>query len=170
MYYKIKNKECEVYKQLHEMRLNELKIEKENVSAICEKTGLTFDNYLGLHGQQNFNRVAQYDGFEFLETEKVDLKIWKRHPQHLSIWIPNKRTKQGREMDQFISNGLRGSVYNQVFKILKCKHHSKFVLPYVEVCKEIVLIYLGEDYDLIDENIIEITKKEFYSILEQAKS
>lgn len=73
-------------------------------------------------------------------------------------------------MEMFISNGLQGSNYQTVFKILKCVRLTRFVLPYVEICEEIILIYLGEDYDLKDENLIEITKKEFYSILEQSET
>ena len=53
MYYKIVNKESEVYQRLHEMRTNELQIEKDNVSTIESKTGLKFESYLGRTGQQN---------------------------------------------------------------------------------------------------------------------
>jgi hypothetical protein len=34
MYYKIENKECEVYKKLHEMRTFELQLDEENLSKI----------------------------------------------------------------------------------------------------------------------------------------
>ena len=34
MYYKIENKECEVYKKLHELRTKELLISEENKQAI----------------------------------------------------------------------------------------------------------------------------------------
>lgn len=37
MYYKIENKECEVYKQLHELRKKEIQISKDNETAIEEK-------------------------------------------------------------------------------------------------------------------------------------
>ena len=37
MYYKIENKECEVYKKLHQMRTEEIQIGKENEKAIEEK-------------------------------------------------------------------------------------------------------------------------------------
>lgn len=73
MYYKIENKECEVYKKLHQMRTEEIQIGKENEKAIEEKTGLKFESYLGRSGQQNFSRTTEYFGFKFAEPQKVDL-------------------------------------------------------------------------------------------------
>jgi len=73
MYYKIENKESEVYKKLHEQRTKEEQMELKNTASIIEKTGLNFTNFLGRRGQQNFRRVTSYSGFEFIEPEKVDL-------------------------------------------------------------------------------------------------
>lgn len=77
MYYKIENKESEVYKKLYELRKKEIQFEKDNVKAIEEKTGLTWESFLGYAGQQNFNRVTQFTGFNFKEIDKIDSKIWK---------------------------------------------------------------------------------------------
>ena len=162
MYYKIDNKECEVYKKLHALRLKELKIEADNITAIEEKTGLKFTTFLGNSGQQNWRRVTEYDGFKFTEPDKVDPKIWKKHSEHEGIFIPNRKTKLGREMAEFILNGLNGSRYDSVFKILKIEHGRKFSFPYVSVVGEIIIIFLGDSTDEPkDKNIIEITKREF---------
>ena len=161
MYYKIVNKESEVYQKLHEMRTNELQIEKDNVSAIESKTGLKFDSYLGHTGQQNFWRVTQYSGFKFTEPQKVDLKVWKQDSLHKDIFVPNRKTKLGREMAEFLSNGLKGSSYNKVFQILSIPRPSRFVFPFIEIFGETIGLYLGEEQRPTDENIVEITSKEF---------
>lgn len=168
MYYKIENKESDVYVKLHDMRTKELQIEKDNEKAIEEKTGLKWNTFLGYPGQQNFRRTTQFSGFKFTEPEKVDLKIWKEHSEHKGYFIPNRRTKIGREMSEFLWNGLKGSRYDILFEILGIKHARSFVFPFVEIGNDdIIVIYLHKEYQLDNENIIEITKKEFEAILEE---
>jgi len=164
MYYKIVNKESEAFKKLHELRTNELQIEKDNVSAIESKTGLKFESYLGNTGQQNFWRVTQYSGFKFTEHQKVDLKVWKQDSSHKDIFVPNRKTKLGREMAEFLSNGLKGSTYWKVFEILSIPRPSRFTFPFVEIFGETIGLYLGDEQQPNDENIIEITSKEFETL------
>lgn len=164
MYYKITNKECKVYKDLHELRTKEIQISKDNIAAIEERTGLKWDIYIGRSGQQNFRRTTEYEGFGFLDTEKVDLKIWRKLPSNHTIYIPNKRTKAGREMAEFITNGLKGSSYDQVFDILKLPCLRKFTFPFVEIVGDVIVIYLGDGHEPKDENLIEITKTEFNAL------
>ena len=164
MYYKIVNKESEVYQKLHKMRTKELQISKDNISAIESKTGLKFETYLGHTGQQNFSRVTQYFGFKFTEPEKVDLKIWKRDSKHNDIFVPNRKTKLGREMSEFLSNGLKGGHYGDVFEILSIQRPVRFIFPFVEIYNDTIGIFLGEDYKISDENVIEITSKEFETL------
>lgn len=165
MYYKIENKECDVYAELHALRTYEKQIEKENIEAITEKVGLEWKMEFGHTGQQNFRRVSSLMGFGFLETEKVDLKIWKRHKEHQDVFIPNTRTKLGREMQEFLQNGLKGSRYDKVLKILKLEELRKFTFPFVEIVKDgIIIIFLGDAHEPKDKNIIEITKREFQDL------
>lgn len=166
MYYKITNKEAVVYKKLHALRTNEYKIQKENEEAILEKTGLNYDKALANFGQQNWNRVTQYTGFVFLEPEKVDLKIWKKDKNHKEAFVPNPKTKLGREMQSFLFNGLKGSVYHKVFDILNLPDVRKFTFPYVEIVEDVVLVFLGDNQEPNIEDLIEITKTEFNKILE----
>jgi hypothetical protein len=165
MYYKIVNKESEVYKKLHEMRLEELEMEELNKDAIIQETGLEWEIYLGHSGQQNFNRVTEYSGFAFKDPEEVDTKVWKRHPDHKDIFIPNRKTKLGREMSQFLCNGLKGHSFSIVFKLLGISYPcGRFTFPYVEICGNIIILYLGDRQIPNDENIIEITSKEFETL------
>lgn len=164
MYYKIENKECEAYKKLHKMRTKELKFEEENKAIITEKTGLEWNRFLGHDGQQQWNRVTTYSGFEFISPEKVDLKIWTESKQYSGIYVPNRRTKAGREMVELLNNGLRGHRFDIVFDILKIEHKPRFTFPFVEICNETIVMYFGEDYNIKSDDIIEITKSEFGKI------
>ena len=168
MYYKIQNKECDTYKKLHDLRTYELQIGEENVSAIENKTGFYWEDHLGYSGQQTFSRTTEYRGFAFIQKDKVDAKVWKKDPQHEDIFIPNRRTKAGREMAEFLSNGLKRSRYDKVFDILGLAHPRKFTLPYVEIVGELIILFLSNNQDPKDENLIEITKREFDELLKRA--
>lgn len=167
MYYKIENKDCEVYKKLYELRTNELQIEKENIKLIEQKTGLTWKNYFGHGGQQNFRRVTSYTGFAFNEVEKINFKIWKKHKDFDNVFIPNNKFNKGKQMSNFLNNGLKGSNFMTVLDILKIEFpHSRFTFPYVEINNDIILMFLDEIIEINNKDIIEITKKEFYELID----
>lgn len=94
------------------------------------------------------------------------MKVWVKHKIHTDIFIPNKRTKLGREMDEFLRNGLKASYYYKPLEILGLPHLNRFSYPYVEIVGDLILIYLDEKYEPKDENLIEITKREFDSYFE----
>ena len=167
MYYKIVNKDSEVYQKLHEMRTKELQMEADNKQAINEKTGgLEYTQYIGHPGQQTFNRVSVYSGFQFLEPEKVDLKIWSRHKKHNDFFVPNKRTNAGREMAKFLSNGLKGHRFKVVYQILGLEGPvGSFSFPFVEIYEDVIGLFIGDEQEQpTNENLIEITSKELNSL------
>jgi hypothetical protein len=169
MYYKITNTESEVYKKLHQMRSKEIEMAKENRTLLEEKIGLEWNGFFGHAGQQNLSRVPEYSGFNFTEPDKVDSKIWKRHNAYNLIFVPNTRYKAGREMSDFIRKELkRGWVYD-VYDNIGLEHPcGTFTFPFVEICGDVIVLYIETKQKRIeDENIIEITSKEFESILEQ---
>ncbi len=168
MYYKVENTESEVYQKLHKMRSQELQFEEENKATIENASGLKWNRYLGNFGQQNWNRVSSYNGFEFTEPDKVDLKIWKESKQYKGVYEPNRRTKKGREMAQFLSNGLKGHAFDIVFRTLGIEHRHRFSFPVVEICGETIVLFFGEDYQIASDDIIEITSKEFEEIRKAA--
>lgn len=170
MYYKIINTESEVYKKLLELRTKELQMAKENLAAIEKKVELKFWRFLGRNSQQTFNRMPEYRGFKFEEPDKVDPKFWKPHTEHAGFFVPNKKTKAGREMAQFLLNGLKGSRYDIVFEILGLPDIGKFSFPYVEIVGDVIVVFLGDSHQPTDENLIEITRKEFDEILMARKA
>lgn len=113
--------------------------------------------------------MSQYSGFEFKDTDKIDPKVWTKNKEHASVYVPNKRTKAGKEMDEFLKNGLKGSNYNRVFEILNIEHGHRFTFPYVELVDDVIIIANYQNEEPKDENVIEITSKEFDSIREKLK-
>lgn len=164
MYYKIENKDSEVYRKLHEMRSHEIETNKRNLQAVKDRVGLDFYEFIGLVGQQNYWRTTQYEGFKFKEPEKVDPKVWVLDKDFPDYFVPNKRTKAGREMDKFL-NSMSSSHYRTPLNILGLPSLSKFKFPFIEIVGDLIVMHLDDQYTLDDPNIIEITSKEFFEIL-----
>jgi hypothetical protein len=161
MYYKITNKECEVYQKLHAMRTEERGMQAYNERAIKDKIGLDFESFFGVFGQQTVGRVTQYSGFKFTEPKKVDLKIWQRHNDNPEVFIPNRKTKLGRDMAEFLANGLKSSFFYKPLDILGFEYPHRFTFPFVDVVGEVIVLYLDDQMEPADTNVIEITKREF---------
>lgn len=166
MYYKITNKQSEVYKKLHKLLEHEQKIGEENRKAVNKKVGYKFEKFLGYIGQQNMQRTTQYSGFVFIlePNESIDTKVWKSSKEHAGCYVPNTRTAVGREMSDFLSNGLQKSNFQKVFSILNLKLYGKFTFPFVKIApgsKNTIILYLDDNNEPKDENVIEITKREF---------
>lgn len=165
MYYKIEKKESKVYKELVKLRKEEKEFEKLNCKLIVEKTGSNYKSFLGHKGQQNFSRLTQYNGFEFEEPKKLNQKAWKKHKEHPQIFVPNKRTKEGKEMDSFLQHGLKTSFFRKPLDILGVDANGSFSLPFIELVKDVIVMYLDDSFEFENKDVIEITKKEFENIL-----
>jgi len=172
MYYKVENKNCDVYKKLHALREKEIQMEEDNSSLLKEKIGFNFTQFLGYPGQQTFSRVTEYHGFKFIDTNNINLKVWKEEKCNKGIYTPNLRTKLGREMGSFISNGLKKSCFSNVIDILKIEDYvnGRFSFPFVEICNETIILWLDDKVDLENKDVIEITKIEFTSIYKSIKN
>lgn len=165
MFYKIVDKKSKAYKALHALRREERKTSSQNLKKIKEKLQLPFNWVLGDNSQQSFNRVPTYIGFEFLEPEKLPKSVWKQHKEHPSIYIPNLRTKKGKEIQAFL-DGLPNSDFMRVFRAIGLEDEfpaRRFKLPYLEIVGDIVLLYFDDSYDLQSKfpDIKEITSREF---------
>lgn len=160
MYYKIENKESEIYKTLRAFRQNEIDINKRNRKAVEDKIPYKWTRFLGYFGQQSFGRVTTYSGFQFEEPEKVDLKVWKQDKDNPKCFTPNKRTKAGREMYDFL-NELESSSMFELNRIIGFEPNGRFTIPFLDICGDVLILYLDNKFEPKDESIIEITSKEF---------
>lgn len=158
MYYKITDKESELYKKLHELRTRELAIEERNRKAVIDKVGLEWDGIYGRVGQQHVSRVSTYSGFSFKDKTKVDPKVWVWQPS-IDGFLPNKRTSKGKEMAGFLRDLETSSVF-KLFSILGFEFPERFTYPVVDICDETIVLFTGS-IELTDPCAIEITSVEF---------
>lgn len=166
MFYKITNKECELYKNLHSFRSKEIQINKENLEKIEEKIPYTWTQYRGNGSQFSFARTSYFYGFVFTcDESEICLKTWRKESD--GVYVPNRRTKLGRSMFEFLNRDLKRS---SVFKLLDLIGNSdtsgSFKLPYLEICGDIILLKLDPSFRIKDD-MIEITSIEFESLIKQ---
>ena len=166
MYYKIENKESKYYKDLYELRTKEKQIESNNLALLKEKIGLEWDGLFGVGGQQHFSRVTEYMGFKFKDADKVDPKVWVRNGKYNFVFVPNLKTKAGREMRDFL-NSMKRSCYINVHEAVGHKEtFSRFNFPYLEIGKDdIVYLFLDGQIEPESPDFIEITKSDFMAAL-----
>lgn len=167
MYYKITNTASEVYQKLHAMRTQERQWEIDNRKAIEAKTGNTWERYIGRGGQQTFNRVSNYSGFVFSNTDNICPKTWKQDKDLPSAYVPNMRTKAGKEMSKFLNN-LPGHHFGIVFKILGLERPmGRLTFPFVEISAETIILFLDHSLTPTSDDLVEITKKEFEELFDK---
>ena len=173
MYYKIENKECKVYKELYALRIEEKDIERKNKEAVKNVCGCDWDSFLGHSGQQNLWRVTRYIGFAFKHSDRLPEKTWKRHKEYHDIYVPDTRTKNGKQMKKFLNELPHSSIF-KVFDILRCQLGVRFAFPFVEIGKGgVIVLYIGDRYhDTLKRNkcFIEITSGEFDKLLEEVEN
>lgn len=169
MYYKIINTESKVYQELHALRTEELEIERKNEESVKNVCGPDWDGFLGKAGQQNYQRVTQYTGFAFKRPDRLPEKTWKQHKEYPEIYVPDTRTKNGKMIKKFLDE-LPHSSITKVLSILGCELAGQFTFPFVEIGKEgTIAFYMSDRFDETlrkNDDIIEITSKEFEEILE----
>lgn len=167
MYYKIENKNSELYKALRTQREKEIENDKRNRELIEEKIPQEWAGFWGIGGQQNFNRTPEYRGFGFNNPSDLSDVIWVEKKGNPGIYIPNKRTKGGKEMAEFLDN-LGGYRFTLIFEIFGIDFpQGKFSFPFIEIVGDIIIIFMDDQFDLKDEDLVEITRTEFNSIYDK---
>lgn len=167
IYYKITDKESDLYKKLYEQRTMELEVHKQNQVILAKLIPYKWDIYSG-HRDNSFSRIPRYFGFKFENPEEVDMKVWKRDSNHPEIFIPNKRTKAGKEMQKAISN-LKCFSFMKIMDILDIKDYCRhFAIPTLEIADDTVLVSVDDRHKLTQQDAIMITMDEFFNILRSA--
>lgn len=167
IYYKITDKESDLYKKLYEQRTMELEAHKQNQVTLAKLIPYKWDIYSG-HRDNSFSRIQRYFGFKFENPEEVDMKVWKRDPNHPEIFIPNKRTKAGKEIQKAISN-LKCFSFMEIMDILDIKDYcGRYVIPTLEIAGDTILVSVDDKHKLTQQDAIMITMDEFFNILRSA--
>lgn len=168
MYYKITDKSSEVYKKLRDMREKELQVECDNLKKVEELIGFKVGKFIGRLQQNTFDRITQYSGFQFPESITPDSKKWKKSDKFDDAYVPNRRTKAGKELYKSL-HSLKS--VSSTWKLWECvgtgSVYGKFHFPKLHLSGDIVLFYLDDQQEPKGDGIIEITRTEYLSHLEK---
>lgn len=165
MYYKVINKESEVYKKLREQRAKEIAADERNEAKIEELLGFKWKTFLGRKGYQNLFRVDTYTAF-IPEDGAIISNAVRESKDKDGVYYPNRRTKAGKALDDFLRYKKETFRYDEVLEILGCETlYGSFIIPFMEVINDVVLIYLDNRNIPKSDDVIEITSKEFKELL-----
>lgn len=169
LYYKVENKDSDLYKRANEFLAMEEKLRETQKSAIESKVP-KFSKYKARKG---FNRIVRYTGFVFDDKESIDPKVWKtivKDGEMLST--PNLRTKVGRAMDDFLRSFKRTNAWD-VDRLLaideKALYGNFYPANLFEFNNRIYIIIDSQFRDVFEKNnadIIEITNGEMTKVVE----
>lgn len=168
MFYKITNKDSKVYQDLVALLDKEASINEYNRCVANEVTkGLDWKKFIGFGNQLNFDRVRYYRGFVFKDPDKVNPKEWRKDKEYKDAYRPNKRTKAGQEIQKKLNQQKRSDVFflEPILGIKLIDGPSSFKYPQIFRQDDVLAIYLDDKHEPKDENVIEITSKEFKEIL-----
>ena len=163
IYYKVENKDSELFKRAHvflamEDELRE--IQRRTIESQIPK----FSKYKCLKG---FNRIVQYTDFVFDDKENIDPKVWKTKEENGEMFsTPNLRTKVGKAMNEFLRSFKRTSVWdvNTILDIDEKSLYGRFYPANLFEFNECIYIIMDSRFrDVFEKNnmdIIEITNGE----------
>ena len=163
IYYKVENKDSELFK-----RVNVFLAKEEELREIQRKTIESklpkFSKYKCLKG---FNRIGQYTGFVFDDKENIDPKVWKTKEENGEMFsTPNLRTKVGKAMNEFLRSFKVTNVWD-VDRVLAIDEKSlcgRFYTANLFEFNECIYIMMDSRFrDVFEKNntdIIEITNGE----------
>lgn len=168
MFYKIIKKSSIIYKRLRSIRENELRIERENRIKVEAMLGFPITKFVGRYQQATFERVTTYSGFIFPDGMTPDPKAWRPSKEYRNVYVPNQRTKEGRNIVKVLRS-LETSVSPlDIWEILGVENYNgSFNFPRIYLCGNILLVYIDEQQTPNNPDLVEITKTEFDKILKK---
>ena len=163
IYYKVENKDSELFKRANVFLAKEEELREIQRKAIESKVP-KFSKYKGTKG---FNRIVQYTGFVFDDKENIDPKVWKTKEENGEMLSkPNLRTKVGKAMDKFLRS-FKGTNVWDVDRLLAIDEKSlygSFYTANLFMFNECLYIIIDSRFrDVFEKNntdIIEITNGE----------
>lgn len=169
LYYKVENKDGDLYKKAKEFLAMEEKLRETQREAIESKVP-KFSKYKGRKG---FNRIVQYTGFIFDDTESIDPKVWKTKEENGVMYsTPNLRTKAGKAMGKFLKSFKRTTAWDvdRLLAIDVKSIYGGFYPANLFVFNECVYIMIDSQFrDVFEKNntdVIEITNGEMTKVVD----
>ena len=169
LYYKVENKDSDLYKRASEFLAMEEKLREIQKNAIESKV----PKFSKCKARKGFNRIVRYTGFVFDDKESIDPKVWKtKEEDGEMLSTPNLRTKVGKAMDKFLGSFQRTNVWD-VDRLLaidgKSVYGSFYPANLFEFNNRIYIIIDSQFRDVFEKNntdIIEITNGEMTKVVD----
>ena len=169
LYYKIENKDSDLFKKANEFLAMEDKLRETQRKAIESKV----PKFSKFKWSKGFNRIVRYIGFVFYENESIDPKVWKTKEENGEMLsTPNLRTKVGRAMDEFLRSFKRTNVWDidRLLAIDEKTLYGSFYPADLFIFDERIYIIIDSQFrDVFEKNntdIIEITNGEMSKVVD----
>jgi hypothetical protein len=158
LYYKVENKDSDLYKRANEFLAMEKKLQEIQRNAIKSKVP-KFSKYKARKG---FNRIVRCIGFVFDDKESIDPKVWKTIVEDGEMLsVPNLRTKVGRAMDDFLRSFKRTDIFDL---------HRLLAIDEKNICGNFynanLFEFNGRIYIIIDSQFRDVFEKNNTNIIE----
>lgn len=109
IYYKVENKDSELFKNASEFLAMEDRLREEQKAAVIAKVP-KFKTY---RGEKGFDRIVRFTGFVFEDPQNIDPKVWiTKEVDGKMLSTPNRRTNAGREMWKFLNSFERTTMWD----------------------------------------------------------
>lgn len=165
MYYKITDKDSNLYKEIRALREEERRMDEENLAAINKRIPYKWIDARGRCQigpfRTNICRI-----FIFEDSENVDPEIWEKHPDYPGYFRPNEQTQPGKEMYRFLNEELPTIPISRLYNILGMPWSDKWQFPFLELVVDTLLLFVDDRIVLREPCFIEITSVEFKARLE----
>lgn len=168
LYYKVDNKDSDLYNRANEFLAIEEKlreIQRKSIESKVQK----FSKFKAIKG---FNRIVQYTGFIFDDTESIDPKVWKTKEENgVMLSTPNLRTKAGKAMGKFLKSFKRTTVWDvdRLLAIDVKSIYGSFYPANLFVFNECVYIIIDsqfrDEFEKNNTDVIEITNGEITKVI-----
>ena len=122
----------QTFKNAKEFIDNCNKLQKKNEKQLKEIVPFEWNQYMG-HGKgSGFNLLVDYDGFVPKDKSITKLDGWKTDKKYNIVFIPDLRTKKGKEIKEKLKN-LNKVWFKDVFTAIDLKQEDlrRFTVPYL---------------------------------------
>ena len=169
IFYKVENKDSELFKKASEFLKVEDRLREEQKAAIEAK----MPKFTTYRGQKGFNRIVRFTGFVFDDQQNIDPKVWKTEEKDgKMLSTPNRRTKVGREMYKFLNSFDRTTMWDvdRLLGIEKQSIFGSFIPANLFKFNDRIYILIDEqfreEFEKNNTDIIEITRGEMIKAMD----
>ena len=161
--YRLEHKECELYTALKARIELEEEGDKFNRKLIKENVPYEYQT-VSAYKEHFAASVITYRGFYFSNPDEVNRKIWRVED---GCFVPNKRTKDGKEMAKILSQQKSFNFLTLMTMLGINNQYGSFKIPQLFYHHDIILIATDDNHRLTDSNLIEITRGELNNWLDK---